>query len=74
LLFCHGIDQAVVACEFLCDEADRDASMRARVEASYRRVTELKQRHLTRFTGVAENKIAARLERLNHRELLSVFV
>ena len=73
LLFCHGIDQAVVACEFLCAEADRDATVRARIEESYRRVTELKQRYLTSFTGVAENEIAPRLERLNHRELLTVF-
>ena len=73
LLFCHEIDQAVLAFEFLCDEADHDATVRARIEESYRRVTELKQRYLTRFTGVAEKEIAARLERLNHRELLSVF-
>ena len=39
LLFCHEIDQAVVAFEFLCDEADRDAAVRARIEESYRRVT-----------------------------------
>ena len=74
LLFCHEIDQAVVAFEFLCDEADRDATMRARIEESYRRVTELKQRYLTGFTGAAENEIVAQLERLNHRQLLSVFV
>ncbi len=73
LLFCHEIDQAVVAFEFLCDEADRDATVRARIEESYRRVTELKRRYLTSFTGVAENEIVARLEELNHRELLSVF-
>ena len=73
LLFCHEIDQAVVALEFLCDEADRDATMRARIDESYRRVTELKQRYLTGFTGAAENEIVARLERLNHRQLLSVF-
>ena len=74
LLFCHEIDKAVAAFEFLCSEADRDAAVRARVEDSYRRVTELKRRYLIRFTGVDENEIAAQLERLNHREWLSSFV
>ena len=69
LLFCHEIDKAVVAFEFLCDEADRDAAVRARIEESYERVTELKRRYLTSFTGVAENEIAARLEELNHRRV-----
>jgi beta-N-acetylhexosaminidase len=74
LLFCHEIDPAVAAFEFLCDEADRDAAVRARIEESYRRVTELKRRYLTSFTAVAENQIAARLEKLNHQELLNAFV
>ena len=73
LLFCHEIDKAVAAFEFLCNEAERDAAVRSRVEDSYRRVTELKRRYLIRFTGVDENEIAARLERLNHRALLSSF-
>ena len=37
-------------------------SVRARIEDSYRRVTELKRRYLKNFTGVAENDIIARLE------------
>ncbi len=73
LLFCHEIDKAVVAFDFLCDEADRDAAVRARIEESYERVTELKRRYLTSFAGVAENELVARLEKLNHQELLSVF-
>ena len=73
LLFCHEIDQAVVAFEFLCDEANRDATMRARLDESYRRITELKQRYLTGFTGADASEIVPRLERLNHRQLLTVF-
>ena len=61
------------AFEFLCAEADRDATVRARIEESYRRVTQLKRRYLKSFTGVAENEITARLEELNHRGLLDEF-
>ncbi|HET9917304.1 MAG TPA: hypothetical protein VFQ89_09370, partial [Candidatus Binatia bacterium] len=68
------IDKAAAAFEFLCAEAERDPVLRARVEESYRRVTDLKRRYLQRFTGVAENDIIARLKVLNHRELLNSFV
>ena len=74
LLFCHEIEKAAAAFEFLCDEADRDAAVRARIEDSYRRVTELKRRYLNCFTGVAEDQIATRLEQLNHRKLLDDLV
>ena len=74
LLYCHEIDKAAAAFEFLCDEAERDASVRARIEESFRRVTKLKRLNLKSFTGVAENDIIARLKELNHRELLSSFV
>ena len=40
MLFCHDIDKAVAAFEFLSDEAERDALLRARVEESYQRVTD----------------------------------
>ena len=73
LLFCHDIDKAVAAFEFLHDEAERDALLRARVEESFRRVTELKQRYLKNFSGVAEDEILARLADLNHRALLDDF-
>jgi len=70
LLFCHEIDKATAAFEFLCAEAERDPAIRGRIEESYRRVTELKRRYLKGFTGVAENQITARIEELNHRKLL----
>lgn len=73
LLFCHEIAEAAAAFEFLCAEAERDPAVRARVEESCRRVTELKRRYLKRFTGIAENEITARLAALNHRKLLDGF-
>jgi len=74
LLFCHEIDKAAAAFEFLCAEAERNPALRARIEVSHRRVTELKRRYLKRFTGVAENDIIARLAELNHRKLLNELV
>lgn len=74
LLFCHEIDKAAAAFEFLCAAAERDPAVRARVHESYRRVTDLKRRYLTSFTGVGENEIMTRLEELNHRKLLDIFV
>jgi len=73
LLICHEIGKAAAAFEFLCADAERDSAVRARVDASYRRVTELKQRYLQRFTGVAEKEIMSRLDALGHRELLDLF-
>jgi beta-N-acetylhexosaminidase len=71
LLFCHELEKATEAFEFLCDEAASDPVVRARVEDSFRRTTELKRRYLKNFTGVAENEIAARLAELDHRRLLT---
>jgi beta-N-acetylhexosaminidase len=70
LLFCHGVENAMAACEFLCDEAEREPAVRAQVENSYRRITELKRRYLKSFTGVAANELTARLVELNYRRLI----
>ncbi len=71
LLFCHGVEKAIEACEFLCDEATSDPMLHARVEDSFRRITELKRDYLKDFTGAAANEIAARLVELNHGRLVS---
>lgn len=71
LLYCHAVKKALQAFEFLCNEVERDPVVRARVEESYRRITELKRRCLKSFTGVADSEVAARLEKLEHRRLVS---
>jgi beta-N-acetylhexosaminidase len=71
LLFCHEVEKAIEACEFLCAEAASDPIVRARVEDSFRRIIELKRRYVKNFTGVAENQIAARLVELGHRLLVN---
>ena len=72
LLYCHDIENAVKAFELLCNEAERDPFVRARIDASHRRISELKRRYLKSFTGVAESEIVARLMELDHRRLVGV--
>jgi beta-N-acetylhexosaminidase len=69
VLYCHELPRAIRACEFLCDEAARDAAVRAQVEKSYERITRLKRSCLKTFTGVAERELEERLARLDHRRI-----
>jgi beta-N-acetylhexosaminidase len=71
VLFCHEVEKAIQAFEFLYNEAERDPVLRARVEESHRRITELKRRYLKNFTGVAENEIVARLNNLDHQQFIN---
>jgi beta-N-acetylhexosaminidase len=70
LLYCHEVAEALQAFEFLCNEVERDPVLRARVEESHRRTTDLKRRYLKNFTGVAENEIVARLVEMGHPRLI----
>jgi beta-N-acetylhexosaminidase len=70
LLYCHDLHRAVAAFEFVCGEAERDRSMRAQVENSYRRITELKHRWFKGFTGVSDDELAERLQQSNHQQLV----
>jgi beta-glucosidase-like glycosyl hydrolase len=70
LLYCHDLQRAMSAFEFVCGEAERDPSMRAQVENSYRRITELKHRRLKEFTGVSDDELTGRLQRSNHQRLV----
>ena len=70
LLFCHDLTKAVQAFECLCDEAERDPALRAQVEASNRRIGNLKRKYLKTFTGVAENQLEDRLRQLDHCRLV----
>jgi beta-N-acetylhexosaminidase len=70
VLFCHEVEKAIEAFEFLYNEAENDPAVRARVEESHRRVGELKRRYVIDFTAVAEEEIALRLAALNNRCLL----
>jgi len=71
MLFCHNLVNAVQAFESLAAEAERSPAMRARVEASHRRMSDLKQRYLKSFSGVAENELEDRLTSLNHQSIIA---
>ena len=71
MLYCHDLPRAVNALEFLYSEAERNPAVRAQVENSYHRITELKQRYLKRFTGIEEKECAKRLARLDHRRIVN---
>ncbi len=70
LLFCHELPRAMRVHEFLCAEVERDAAVRARVEESYRRITQLKTRRLRAFTGVDETELSKRLALLDHQRIV----
>jgi len=69
LLFCHELPKAVAVCEFLCLEAEREPTLRARIEESCQRILKLKKRYLKTFTAATGSEIAARLKVLNHARL-----
>jgi beta-N-acetylhexosaminidase len=71
LLYCHDLHRAMAAFEFLCGEAERDPSVRAQLENSYRRIAELKHRRLKGFTGVSDDELTGRLRQSNHRRLVA---
>jgi beta-N-acetylhexosaminidase len=70
LLYCHELPRAVRAFEFVCAEAEKHPGVRARVEQSYRRITQLKNRRLRAFTGADETEISKRLASLDHQRLV----
>jgi beta-N-acetylhexosaminidase len=70
MLFCHDLQRAIHPFEFLCSEFEKDATVRARVEKSYKRITKLKQVFLKRFTGVKAGALAKWLARSNHQRIV----
>ena len=70
LLYGHELDRALTAFEFLCARAETEPALRTRVENSYERIAQLKRRRVKIFTGVAINKVSARLAQLNHQRIV----
>ncbi|MGH7794749.1 MAG: beta-N-acetylhexosaminidase [Candidatus Binatia bacterium] len=71
MLFCHDLAKAVAALEFLYGEAEHSPALRAQVEASQRRIGDLKQRWLKAFSGAADDAVEERLARLDHRRIVA---
>jgi len=70
LLFCHELSKAATVYEFLGSEAEKEPTLRARIEESYQRIVKLKKRYLKTFTAAPGGEIAARLKVLNHARLV----
>jgi beta-N-acetylhexosaminidase len=70
LLFCHELTNAVEVFESVCALAENDPPLRAKIEASVRRITVLKRKFLTAFTGLSGGEILARLKALNHQQIV----
>ena len=62
LLFGHEIEKASAAFDFLCRETERNREIRERVEASYRRIQNLKNRKLAAFTGATQKRLEDLIE------------
>jgi beta-N-acetylhexosaminidase len=52
LMFCHHVESAARAFEFLCRQAEREERIRTRIEESAGRIARLKRRFLKSFTGI----------------------
>jgi beta-N-acetylhexosaminidase len=70
MLFCHDLSRAIQAFKFLCSEFEKDATVRARVEQSYKRITKLKRSFLKKFKGIKADHLAKRLVHLNHQRIV----
>jgi beta-N-acetylhexosaminidase len=70
LLFCHELTSAIEVFESLCALAENDPALRARIEASSRRITGLKRSFLTAFTGSSGGESLARLKAMNHQRIV----
>jgi beta-N-acetylhexosaminidase len=59
LLFCHEIEKAAAAFDFISGEIERNNELKDQVERSYRRIRKLKTRKLTAFTGASPEELEA---------------
>ena len=69
LMFCHERESAIKALELLWQAAEKKEQTKMRVEKSYRRITNLKQRYLKSFAGVDKDLLTEHLGITGHRKL-----
>jgi len=69
VLFCHDLAKAIAVFDNLCALAEDDPALRAKIEASYRRISTLKRRFLKDFTGLSGEQTLARLTAMNHQRI-----
>lgn len=71
LIYGHHPAAAAAAFDTLLSEAEKSPSLRARIEASYRRIGRLKATRLKRFTAHPGRDLAGYLTRLGHKRLVA---
>jgi beta-N-acetylhexosaminidase len=70
LLRCQQMPSVADAFEFLCNVAEKDPTIRDRVENSYRRIATLKRRYLKSFNAAPKNEVVEGLSRLDHKRIV----
>jgi beta-N-acetylhexosaminidase len=70
LVYGHELGKATNAFELLCARAEREPTLRAHVENSYERITQLKRRRLKTFSGITHEPVRPRLIRFGHERLV----
>jgi beta-N-acetylhexosaminidase len=69
LMFCHHVENAARAFEFLCRKAEREERSRMRIEQSYARITRLKRSYLKSFTGISGERFKKSVDLEKHKKL-----
>lgn len=69
LLFCHERESAIKALDLLWQAAEKKGQTKTRVEESYRRITNLKQRYLKTFTGADEDLLTRHIGITSHQKI-----
>jgi beta-N-acetylhexosaminidase len=59
LLYCHEIEKAAAAFDFISREIEHNSELKDQVERSYRRIRKLKSRKLTAFSGASPEELEA---------------
>jgi beta-N-acetylhexosaminidase len=69
LMFCHHVENAARAFEFLCRKAEREERSRTRIEQSCARIARLKWSYLKSFTGISGERFKKSADLENHKKL-----
>ncbi len=69
LMFCHSQASATRAFDFLHRQAERDPTLKDRIEESYQRIKKLKQRYLKSFKGMGEHLLTEHIGITSHQKL-----
>jgi beta-N-acetylhexosaminidase len=69
VMFCHHLENATRAFEFICRKTEREERSRIRIEASSTRIARLKRGYLRSFTGIRGQRFRNSADLENHKKL-----